>query len=133
MFSTEQFPNPLDYVIEINLVFLKAEHFHCGAQLTGSLKLESLKGHKDLKLLELMNLSDGFYFYLLLKEDFIHFFHEYFFMAYWVQMLCVPASGYMKMNKASSWSPRSYCVARELTIFDICTSVEENSLNIHSF
>lgn len=27
MFSTEQFPNPLDYVIEINLVFLKAEHF----------------------------------------------------------------------------------------------------------
>lgn len=27
MFSTEQFPNPLDYVIETNLVFLKAEHF----------------------------------------------------------------------------------------------------------
>lgn len=51
MFSTEQFPNPLDCVIEINLVFLKAERSHCGVQLTGSLKLESLKGHKDLKLL----------------------------------------------------------------------------------
>lgn len=50
MFSTEQFPNPLDYVIEINLVFLKAEHFRCGAQSTGCLKLESLKGHEDLKL-----------------------------------------------------------------------------------
>lgn len=133
MFSTEQFPNPLDCVIEINLVFLKADHFHCGVQLTGSLKLESLKGHKDLKLLQSMNLSNGFYFQLLPKEDFIHFFHEYFFMAYWVKMLCIPASGYTEMSKARSWSLRSYCVVRELTTFDIYTSVAENSLNRHSF
>lgn len=75
----------------------------------------------------------GFIFYFLPKEDIIPFFHEYFFMAYWVQMLCVPASGYTKMNKASSWSLRCHCVVRELTTFDIYTSVEENSLNIHSF